>query len=208
MGRKSRTSIGRRPGQNKSRRQILSAAQKLIADKGYDRTTLRDVAASAGVDPALIVYFFKTKQRLFIEAILPVYEPGQNLPKLLEGDKAVLGQRLATYLVSYLENPKSRNVVVGLVRASLSEPEAAKIFKKLFVERTGTMLAAIEGIDQPELRANLAGTQYMGLVLLRYILKVEPLASAPKDVLIDYIAPTLQRYITGSLGSLDKTPTT
>lgn len=199
MGRKNHISAGRRPGQSKSRQQILLAAQKLIANKGYDRTTMRDVATLAGVDPALIVYFFKTKQQLFIEAILPVYEPRQDVPKLLSGDKSTLGRRLATYLVNYLENPKSRNVVISLVRASLSEPEAAKIFKKLFVDRTGDMLAGVEGIDRPELRANLAGTQYMGLVLLRYIMKIEPLASASKEAMVDYIAPTLQRYITGNL---------
>lgn len=94
---------------------------------------------------------------------------------------------------------------MGLVRASLSEPAAAEVFKKLFVERTGAILASVGNIDHPELRANLAGTQYMGLVSLRYIIKVEPLASASKEAVIGLIAPTLQGYITGSIDYNERT---
>jgi len=162
---------------------------------------MRSIAAAVAVDPALVVYFFQTKQKLFIEAILPLYEPRQRLPGLLNGGVSTLGKRLATYIVNYLEDPDSKRIVVGLVRASLSEPSAAEIFKKLFVERTGAMFAAVGNINRPELRANLVGTQYMGLVLLRYIIKVEPLAGASKEEIIDFIAPTLQQYITGKLGS-------
>lgn len=192
---------GRRPGQTTTRQTILLEARKLFAERGYDRTTMRGIATIVGVDPALISYFFKTKQQLFVEAVLPIYGPLRHVPQLLDGDISEVGRRLANYFVSYLEDPEGRKLVLGLVRACLSERAAAEILKKLFIDKTGAMLSKIGNIDHPELRANLVGTQFIGLVMLRHVVKVEPLASAPKEAVIDSIAPTLQRYITGSLNS-------
>lgn len=108
----------RRPGRNSSRGQILLIAQKLFADRGYDRTTLRRVATASGVDPALVSYYFKSKQELFMEAVLPIYEPQLKLPNFLEGDKSSIGTHLANYIELIAKVPP----FVNRCRDRLSQP--------------------------------------------------------------------------------------
>jgi AcrR family transcriptional regulator len=191
--------VGRRPGRSRTRAEIQEAARDLFAERGYDRTTLRAIAAEAGVDPSLVAHFFGSKQQLFLAVVELPFEPSEALPGVLAGDREEIGARFARFVVGVLESPAGHGTLVGLVRAAASEPEAARLVRELISTRVlGPLVAGLSG-ERPELRATLAGSQVVGLVMARYVVGVEPLASLDPEALADAVAPTFQRYLVGAL---------
>ena len=150
---------GRRPGESGTREAILAAAGRQFAERGYDRTSLRSIAAEAGVDPALVAYFFDSKQQLFVDVTELPFAPEEVVPTVFAGDRARLGQRLATFLLTALAQPEVQRRMTGLVRAAASEPAAAEMVRELISTRVVTPI--IEALDVPDapLRANLLGSQ-------------------------------------------------
>jgi len=190
---------GRRPGKTATKEQIISVAQTFFAKTSYDQVTIRDVAKIAKVDPALVMHYFGTKQELFIAAMTPPQRVPQKIAKALEGDAERIGLRLATLFVGFLESPTTNHIVVGVLRAVIHVPAAAALLKTILVSPILTAFKNSGKLDQPELRATLVQSQLVGLIVTRYILKIEPLATLPPDELITYLAPTLQRYLTEDL---------
>jgi|SRR5918996_561428 AcrR family transcriptional regulator len=190
---------GRRPGASGTREAIAAAARRLFAERGYDRTTLRAVAREAGVDPALVVHFFGSKQRLFLAVVELPFEPAEVMPAILAGDRSEVGRRFARFVVDLLENPESQSRVVGIVRAAASEPAAARVMRELLTGRILGPLAAALGRGDSELRATLVGSQVVGFVMARYVVRVEPLAGLEPEALVDAVAPTFQRYLVEEL---------
>jgi AcrR family transcriptional regulator len=192
---------GRRPGTSGTREAILAAARRQFAERGYDRTSLRAIAAEAGVDPGLVTHFFGSKQRLFVEVVEFPLDPAETLPEVFSGDPATIGRRLAELLVSLLESPDARARIIGIVRAAASEPEAARMVRELLMREIWAPAAELLGADDAELRMNLVGSQVVGVVMARYVVGAEPLASLPAEKLVDAIGPTLQRYLAEPLES-------
>jgi AcrR family transcriptional regulator len=190
---------GRRPGTSGTREAIAEAARRNFGELGYERTTIRAIAGDAGVDPALVVHFFGSKQQLFLSVMDLPFPPEEVLPKILAGDRDRVGERLSRFIVGVLEDPTSRTVLTGMVRAAASEPEAARMLRELISRRVFAAIAASLGVDDAELRANLVGSQVVGLVVARYIVAVEPLASLDPDELVAAIGPNLQRYLVDDL---------
>lgn len=190
---------GRRPGVSGTRAAILDAARRRFADNGYDRTSLRAVAADAGVDQALIGHFFGSKLKLFATVVEPPFGAQEIMPRVLEGDRKDIGKRAARVVVTLLEDPDVRGRGVGLLRAAASEPEAARMVRELVTRELWQPLAAGLGLEDADLRVNLIASQIVGLVMIRYILEAEPLASLSSEELIDALAPTLQHYLVGPL---------
>ncbi len=138
---------GRRPGESGTREAILAAAGRQFAERGYDRTSLRSIAAEAGVDPALVAYFFDSKQQLFVDVTELPFAPEEVVPTVFAGDRARLGQRLATFLLTALASPIQRRMT-GLVRAAASEPAAAEMVRELISTRVVTpIIEALDGHD-------------------------------------------------------------
>ena len=192
-------SRGRRPGTSRTRESIAEAARRQFGERGYDRASLRSIAAEAGVDAALIAHFFGSKAQLFVEVVgLPV-DPSFIVTRIVEGSRRTAGERLASTVLSLLENPQTRARFTGLVRAAATEPAAARLVRELITEHILGPVAGRLGADHAQLRANLVGSQVVGLVMARYVVGVEPLASLPVDGVVAAIAPTFQRYLTGPL---------
>jgi AcrR family transcriptional regulator len=189
------TRRGRRPGRSGTREAILAAAGRQFAQQGYDRASLRAIAADAGVDQKLIAHFFGSKQQLFISAVGLPLNPAEVLPRVLSGDRALAGQRLAELLVEILEQPELHRRLTGVVRAAASEPEVARMLREFLTREVFTLAAELLGREDGALRANLVGSQLAGLIMARYVLAVEPLASMPPRAVAAAIAPTLQRYL-------------
>jgi AcrR family transcriptional regulator len=190
---------GRRPGPTRTREAIGTAARRQFSALGYDRTTMRRVASEAGVDPALVVHFFGSKQRLFLEVVeLPV-DPADVVEQIAAGPRSEIGQRLAALLLGVFENPELRDRWVAMIRAAASDPEAAKVLRRLLETRLLTPLAEELGMEDARFRATLAGSQVVGLGMAKYVVGVEPIASASPEKLAAAIGPTLQRYLTGPL---------
>lgn len=186
---------GRRPGETRTRAAILEAARSQFGSKGFDRASLRAIAAEAGVDQALIPHFFGSKIGLFIQVVeLPV-DPEAVIPGVVEGRREEIGERVATFLIRVLENDDACATVTAMVRAATSEPEAARLVRERLTHELWAPLARELDVDAGELRVSLVGTQIIGLVLARYVVQVEPLASAPPERVVSLIAPTLQRYL-------------
>lgn len=190
---------GRRPGDSGTRDAIRAAAGRQFAEQGYDRTSMRSIASEAGVDPALVAHFFGTKQQLFVDVVELPFDPSHVVPAVFAGEREHLGQRLADFLLTLLENPEARRRMTGLIRAAASEPEAARMVRELITREVFARIVDALGVDDAELRASLLGSQVVGLVMARHILGVEPLASLPPERAAAAMAPTLQRYLTGPL---------
>jgi AcrR family transcriptional regulator len=190
---------GRRPGASRTREAITQAARRQFGERGYERASLRSIAAEAGVDPALIAHFFGSKQRLFVAVIgLPV-DPDLLVAEIVGGPRRAIGERFARTVLSLLEDPETRGRITGLVRAAATEPAAAEMVRDLITRQILGPIARQLGTDRARLRATLAGSQVVGLVMARCIVGVEPLASAPAADVAKAIAPTFQRYLTGSV---------
>jgi AcrR family transcriptional regulator len=190
-----RKKAGRRPGRSVTREAILAAARKQFAELGFDRTTMRSVAAEADVDPALVSHYFGSKQQLFLEVVELPFDPAAVLPGLLAGDRRKVGERLARLFMSVLDDPDARNRWIGMIRAAASEPAAAKMLREILTQRVFVPLAETLGVEDAQLRATLVGSQIVGLVMARHVVGVEPLAYLPSEDVARVIGPTLQRYL-------------
>ncbi len=186
---------GRRPGGADTRGTILDSARELFSAHGFERTTIRAVALRAGVDPALVLHYFGSKDSLFLAAIELPFEPEAVLPHLVAGDVDTLGERVARFVVGLLEDETARGRVLAVIRAAASEPAAAQLLRGLIERRIRDPIARGLGAEDAELRASLMGSQIVGLVMARHVVGVEPLASLPADQLAATIAPTFQRYL-------------
>jgi AcrR family transcriptional regulator len=191
---------GRRRGPSGTREAILAAAGRHFAQHGYDRASLRGIAAEAGVDQKLIAHFFGSKQQLFVAAVGLPFNPGEMLPAILAGDPASIGERLAGLLVEVLEQPELHQRLTGVIRAAASEPEVARMLREFLTRELFGPAAEMLGTDDGPFRANLVGSQIVGLVMARYVVAIEPLASMPPNAIAAAVAPTLQRYLLGPLG--------
>lgn len=190
---------GRRAGASGTREAILIAAGRQFAQHGYDRASLRRIAAEAGVDQKLIAHFFGSKQQLFVAAIELPLNPAEVLPAVLAGDRSSVGVRFAAILVNVLEQPEIHQRLTGVVRAAASEPEVARMMREFLAREVFAPVAELLGSEDAQFRLNLVGSQIVGLVMARYVVALEPLASMSPEAVAEAIAPTLQRYLIGSL---------
>jgi AcrR family transcriptional regulator len=190
---------GRRRGDSGTRSAIAAAAARQFAEQGFDRTSLRSVAAEAGVDPALVSHYFGTKQKLFVSVIELPLDPAVAVPAVFAGDRDGVGLRLATLLTAVMEDADARRRLTGLIRAAASEPEAAAMVRERLAHEVFARLAEQLRVDDASLRAGLVASQVVGMVMARHIVRVEPLASLPAPEVAAAIAPTLQRYLTGDI---------
>jgi AcrR family transcriptional regulator len=196
---------GRRPGEAGTRDRIADAARRLFAERGFDRTSVRAVAAEAGVDPALVHHYFGTKQRLFIEAVDFPIDAVSAIETLSVGDVNEAGERLVRFALRLWDDPAVLPRLLGVLRSAVTDEEAAKLLGVLFTRQGPVQLVRVLGADQPDLRAELVGTQLVGLAVARHVLRVEPLASADHETIVAAVGPTMQRYLTGDLRSTRST---
>ncbi len=189
---------GRRPGAPDTRSAILAAARAGFASHGYAGATIRAIAGDAGVDPALVHHYFGSKDELFIAALeLPV-DPRDLLAPAVAGDLDDVASRLLRVFLRVWDDPSMRLPLLGLVRG-VGDPDGQRLVKDGFVRVVVRPLAEAMGVDQPERRTALVVSQVIGLIVTRYLLELEPVASMPPDELVATYAPTLQRYLTGDL---------
>jgi AcrR family transcriptional regulator len=186
---------GRRPGGPDTRADILVAARELFAERGFDGATIRSVADGAGVDTALIYHYFGSKQQLFVAAMQIPYHYEEVLSVVLDGPADEMGVRLVRELLGYWEDPRVSPLFRGIVRSAVSDPVAAEMVRRMLAEGPFALLARRIGSPDAELRAMLMASHVMGTALLRYVLAVEPLASAPAEEVARMVGPVIQGYL-------------
>jgi len=192
--RRGRPRAGDQPGD--ARQRLIAAARRRFAADGYERASLRTIAAEAGLDASLIRHYFGDKAGLLVASMQLPVNPVEILRAVIASGPDDLGRRLVeAFLASW---DPHREVIAGLVRATFAD--AAVLPPALQVIR-GVVVASLRGVlagKDAELRAELIAGQLLGLAMLRYVRPLEPLASAPRGRVADWYAPAVQRLITPS----------
>ena len=194
---------GRRPGDPAlTRERILAAAREAFAESGYDATSMRRIAAAAGVDPALLHHHFGTKEQLFLAALRAPADPAQLVPGVVAGGPEGAGERLVTAFLQVWDSPAGTGAA-ALLRTAASNPLVARLVRELLLVRLLRPLLTGLGVPAAErdARACLVASQLMGLAMTRYVVPLEPLASAPAEAVVAAVGPSLQRYLAGDLGA-------
>jgi|ERR1035437_626476 AcrR family transcriptional regulator len=186
-------------GQSNTRDLILAAARAAFADGGFEGASMRQMAASAGVDQALIHHYFGSKQQLFVSAMELPFDPGAVRAKVFAGPRDQIGERIVRFFLGLWEEPVRRQVLLGMVRSAMTDPRAAEMVRRFVIE--GGVMPLIEeaGVTDSAMRATLVGSHLIGLGFARYVLCVEPLASAPVEALARTVGPVIGRYLTEPL---------
>ena len=189
---------GRRRGSPDTRSAILGAARSSFAAHGYAGTSIRAIAAAAGVDAALVHHYFGTKDVLFLAALeLPV-DPRVLIGPAVAGPVEEAAERFLGVFLSVWDDPDIRPSLLSFARGML-DPSANRLVSKGLLPVVIQPIGVALGVDRPAERMPLVASQVIGLILMRYVLAVEPLASMPRDQVIATFAPTIQRYLTGDL---------
>jgi AcrR family transcriptional regulator len=187
---------GRRPGTSGSRDRIVAAARAEFAARGYDAATIRGIAAVAEVDAALVRHYFGSKEHLFVVALDFPVDPAEFVPRLLEPGIEGLGERITAFFLGAWDTPGGRPFL-GLLRSVASNEQAAEALRQFVTREVLERLAAILVLDRPQLRAALAGSHLIGLAMARYVIRIEPIASASREELARAVGPSIQRYFDG-----------
>ncbi|MGW1720340.1 TetR/AcrR family transcriptional regulator [Streptomyces sp. NPDC002156] len=194
-GRPSRTDSADAPA---ARDRILTAAREEFSERGYDKTSVRGIAKAAGVDSALVHHYFGTKEQVFEASIEVAVGPLLSAPgSIAEGPLDGVGERLARFFFGVWENPATRKALLAIVRSAVNNEAAAGVFRRLISTQLLRRVAAQLDLPDAELRAELAAAQLVGIAMLRYVIKVEPLASADPEVIIARVAPAIQAHLAG-----------
>ena len=191
---------GRRPGNQDTRQSILDAAQAVFAERGFDNASIRAIATAAKVDPALVHHYFGTKDKLFLASMNSPIDPAEVVPRAMAGPREQAGERLVRMFLGVWDAP-SGTAAVALLRSAMSNEWTARLMREFVITqvlRRAIAELGMEGEDA-KLRTALVATQMAGIAVVRYILKVEPVASADSETLVRAIAPNVQRYLTGDL---------
>ena len=190
---------GRRPGGADTRGAILSAARESFAHKGFAGTTIRAVAADAGVDPALVHHYFGSKDDLLVAALEIRVDPRTVVPVVFADGVAGAAEPLLRLFLSVWDDPETRLPLVALFRTTLGEGGQVNLLREALMRIVFTPLREVLPPDEADRRAQLVATQMVGLIVGRYLLRFEPLASMPADEVVAWVAPTVQRYLDGPL---------
>jgi AcrR family transcriptional regulator len=191
---------GRRPGNQDTREAILDAARSAFSERGFDGASIRAIATSAGVDPALVHHYFGSKDQLFLATIQAPIDPEQFIPKIFELGIDGVGERLVRTFLSVWDSPAG-STAAALLRSAVQHEWSARMLREFLVTQILRRARKELKVDPAEapVRAALVATQMAGLGMIRYIIKVEPLASMPAEDVVRLVGPTIQRYLEGPL---------
>lgn len=194
---------GRKKGGTSTREAILRAAMELFAEGGYERTTLRAITDRAGVDVAMVSHFFGSKQGLFTEAVLDRGERATGSVVSLSSVDWSAAQLLDAYFAVW-EEPETALTVRAVFRAALESEERRELLQSLISRRLAEAIRhlartgpddAAEPVEEAALRTQSIAAHLMGIGISRYIMRLPPLADAPRNELIAMLTPVIEAYL-------------
>ncbi|HTE74336.1 MAG TPA: TetR family transcriptional regulator [Actinomycetes bacterium] len=184
-----------RPADGGDRRAlILAAAREEFAGKGYAAASVRGIARSAEVDPALVHHYFGTKEQVFVAAMELPFAPAELVPQILDGPEDQLGERLVRTFLGVWADPDFRAPMLGMLRSAMTGEQGAAMLREFVGSALLGRISAAVGPADP-LRLQAAAAQMVGVVILRHVVRIEPMASASQDDLVALVAPAVQRYL-------------
>jgi AcrR family transcriptional regulator len=176
---------------------IVRAATEEFAERGYEAASLRAIAHRAGVDPALVHYYFDDKADLFTAQLQAPFRPDKLVAEVLAGPREEYGHNVVSHLLAALSTPASQRRAAGILRGVVGNRLVGGIVKEFLVREVFLKIARELRTEDAELRAALAASQVLGLVITRYVLKVEPIASAPAAEIVARVGPVIQWHLVG-----------
>jgi AcrR family transcriptional regulator len=195
----ARRRSGRPRGETRSREDILSAARGEFQQHGFDRATIRGIAATAGVDPALVHHYYGSKQDLFLAALQLPPEIPQLVQSVMDGAADDAGERLIRFFVTIWDRDDTPSPFLALLRSAVSNPRATAMLREFVTNLIIGPLTSKLAVDHDPIRAPLVASHMLGLAFVRYVIQLEPIRSASVDTLVATVGPTVQRYLTGPL---------
>ncbi|MEV6962963.1 TetR family transcriptional regulator [Streptomyces sp. NPDC051207] len=181
-----------------TRGRILTAAREEFSERGYEKTSVRGIAKAAGVDSALVHHYFGTKEQVFEAAVEVAFAPALKVrDEVLEGPLDGVGERLTRMFFGLWENPATRSPLLAIVRSAVNNEAAAAVFRRLISTQLLRRVAAQLDLPDAELRAELAAAQLVGVAMIRYVIRIEPLATADPEQIVSRVAPVVQGHLTG-----------
>ncbi|MEO7005768.1 MAG: TetR family transcriptional regulator [Terrimesophilobacter sp.] len=176
---------------------IVRAAAEEFAERGYDAASLRSIAHRAGVDPALVHYYFDDKADLFTAQLQAPFRPDKLVAEVLAGPREDYGRNVVSHVLAALATPAAQRRAAGILRSVVGNRLVGGIVKEFLVREVFLKIAHELRTDDAELRATLAASQVLGLVITRYVLKVEPVASTPAAEIVARVGPVIQWHLVG-----------
>ncbi|HET7415757.1 MAG TPA: TetR family transcriptional regulator [Arthrobacter sp.] len=191
---------GRRGAAEDTRGAILAAARELFAEHGYEGTSLRRIAREASVDPALVHHYFDGKDDLLAASVELPADPGEVLSAVVALPPDQRGDALVRTLLGLWESPL-QPALLTLIRSTIGSKRQSALMREIFKRRilSVVMAGTTDDDGQQDLRGALVASQILGLVIARYVVRLEPLASLPVEDVVRQVGPTVQRYLTGEL---------
>jgi AcrR family transcriptional regulator len=194
---------------DRTRASILDAARRRFARDGYERATIRAIAADARIDPSMVMRYYGSKKRLFAAAA----NIDLRLPDLTRAPRSRLGERMIAHFLSRWEGTLAEPLPDGsqpgpgshvdeallvLLRAAVTNEDAAERMRAMLLGQVAPAVAAVAP-DRPDERAGMVTSQILGIALCRYVLRMPAITQLSHDTLIARFGPTIQRYLTGAL---------
>jgi AcrR family transcriptional regulator len=176
---------------------IIVAAGAEFASRGYESASMRSIARRAGVDPALVHHYFQDKADLFAESISAPIRPDRIVKEILAGPREKIGENIIRYLLSALDDAAARTRMISLLHTALGQEFAATMLRQFLAREVLRRIADTIGGPDAELRASLAASQIVGLIVVRFGVRIEPLANAPVDVVVAMVGPVIQWHLVG-----------
>ncbi|WP_210578007.1 TetR/AcrR family transcriptional regulator [Streptomyces sp. GESEQ-4] len=180
-----------------TRDRILNAAREEFSERGYEKTSVRAIAKAAGVDSALVHHYYGTKEQVFEAAVEVAFAPALKVRDVVvEGPLDDVGERMTRVIFGLWENPVTRAPLLAIVRSAVNTEAAAAVFRRLVSAQLMRRIAGRLDAPDAELRAELAAAQLVGVAMMRYVIKMEPVASVDVEQIIRRVAPVVQGHLT------------
>jgi AcrR family transcriptional regulator len=178
-----------------TRAAILHAARARFAQDGYQRATIRAIAADAAIDPSMVMRYYGSKALLFAAAV----DIDLRLPDVAGLPPERLGTELVRHFLRRWEDDPSGDVLLTLLRSAATDEAAAERVRGIFGAQIMPIARRMAGGDELEAgrRAGLLASQMLGLAMCRHILRLPPIAAMPAEMIVERVGPTVQRYLTG-----------
>jgi AcrR family transcriptional regulator len=190
---------GRRPAGADTKSALLEAARQVFTEQGYEGATVRAIAKHAGVDPAMVNHWFGGKEGLFAKAVLQLpVDPAALITDLMQGDPDTLGERIVRRFLTVWDTTGGGQFA-ALLRSVAGHEMAVQGLRDIFLREIFGRLASASGKDQPQFRACLVATQLIGMGMVRYVARFDPLSTTDIETMVTAVGPTVQRYMTGPI---------
>lgn len=183
-------------GKDDVREAVLDAAKVAFRSRGYMRTTMKGVAAAAGVAPEVVTNYYNSKDKLFDAVVRLPFDPIGSIPALVAPGVDGLGERLTRVTLDTFKDPEAREDLLALAKAGVSSGKAVAGMRSMIEAGIVDRLAGVIGVPDARLRANLITSYLLGIAVSRYIVRMEPLASLSDDDVVKLVSPTVQGWLT------------